>query len=195
MGYNCNSPKEVIYGPRELFGFGVHDYFIEQGIRQLTALVGHIRQDSETGRMMRIELQWCQVQAGTAKHLLGDPRDPIDYIETCWIMSIRDFIRTYGLRVELSETPLPTTQCVNDEFLMDAFRKRGGCTATELQRLNACRMYLQVSRLSDIASADGNFLRSGVLNGVTSIPLIDQAQNGQDKAVHQSCGGSYGSPS
>ena len=51
MGYNCNSPKEVVYGPRELFGFGIHDYYIEQGIKQLTALVGHIRQDSETGHL------------------------------------------------------------------------------------------------------------------------------------------------
>ena len=92
MGYNCNSPKEVVYRPRELFGFGLHDYYIEQGIKQLTALVGHIRQDSETGRLMRIELQWCQVQAGTEKHLLSEPNDLIDYIETCWIMGIRDFL-------------------------------------------------------------------------------------------------------
>ena len=84
MGYNYNSPKVVVYGQRELFGFGMHDFFyIEQGIQQLTALVGQIRQDSETGRLMRIELQWCQVQAGTAKHLLGDPHDSFDYIETC----------------------------------------------------------------------------------------------------------------
>ncbi len=170
MGYNCNSPKEVIYGPKELFGFGIHDYYIEQGIRQLTALVGHIRQDSETGRMMRIELQWCQVQAGTAKHLLGDPSDQIDYIETCWIMSIRDFLRTYGLKVELSVTPIQTIQCINDEFIMDAFKARGGCTATELQRLNACRMYLQISRVSDITSADGKFLRQEVLVGTNSTP-------------------------
>jgi hypothetical protein len=119
---------------------------------------------------MRIELQWCQVQAGTANNLLDDPRDSIDYIETCWIMCIRDFLRTYGLRVELSVTPLPTTQCANDEFLMDAFRERRCCMAAELQRLNACRMYLRVSQLSDIAIADGNFLRTDVLNGVTSLP-------------------------
>ena len=52
MGYNCNTPKEVIYGPPELFGIGIHDYYIEQGIHQLLALFGHIRQDSETSRMM-----------------------------------------------------------------------------------------------------------------------------------------------
>jgi hypothetical protein len=62
MGYNCNMPKEVIYRPPELFGVGNHNYYIEQGIHQLLALFGHICQDSATGKMMRIELQWCQVQ-------------------------------------------------------------------------------------------------------------------------------------
>jgi hypothetical protein len=168
MGYNCNSPKEVVYGPSELFGYGMHNYYIEQGIRQLTALVGHIRQDSETGRLIRIELQWCQVQAGTGTHLLGDPKDPIDYIETCWVMLIRDFLRTYGLRIEFTRTPIQAIQCENDEFLMDALRVRGCCTATELQRLNACRMWLQVSRVSDISSAEGRFLRKECLVGTNT---------------------------
>ena len=168
MGYNRNSPKEVVYGPRELFGYGIHDYYIEQGIRQLTALVGNVRQDSEAGRMMRIELHWCQVQAGTATHLLGDPTIPIDYIETCWIMCIRDFLRTYDMRVDFSTTPLPAIQCVNDEFIMDALRTRGSCTALELQRLNACRLKLQVARLSDITSADGQFISTDCLRGVDS---------------------------
>jgi hypothetical protein len=116
MGYNCSSPKEVIYGPGELFGFGIHDCFIKQGIQQLTALTGHMRQVSDTSRMMCIKLQWCQVQAGTAKHLLSNPTDPIDYIKTCWIMSIRDFLRTYNLRVDFTAPTLPTVQCGGDKF-------------------------------------------------------------------------------
>ena len=72
MGYNPNSPKEVVYSPRKLFGFGMHGLYVEQGIRQLSTLVGHIHQDSETGRMIRIELQWCQVQAGISTQLLTD---------------------------------------------------------------------------------------------------------------------------
>ena len=165
MGYNCNMPKEVIYGPPEIFGLGLHDYYIEQGIQQLITLFGHIRQNSETSKMMMIELQWCQVQAGTAKHLLADPIDPIDYIETCWIMGIRDFLRTYGLRIDLTGHSVPQLQSRNDEFLMDAIRTRGNCTAIELQRMNACRMFLKVNRLSDIANADGKFLREECLKG------------------------------
>ena len=167
MGYNPNSPK-VVYGLRDLFGFGLHDYYVEQGIRQLSTLVGHICQESETGKMIRIELQWCQVQAGTATHLLTDTSPSIDYIETCWIMSIRDFLRTYNLRLDFSTAVLPVLQCARDEFIMDALRVRGQCTAIELQHLNACRLFLQVSRLSDIASADGLFLRRDALLGSAS---------------------------
>jgi len=106
--------------------------------------------------MIRIELQWCQVQAGTALSLLTHPEVSIDYIETCWIMGVRDFLRTYGFKIDFSRTTLPQVQCENDEFIMDALRLRGQCSTSDLQHLNACRMFLQVSRLSDIASADGN---------------------------------------
>jgi hypothetical protein len=170
------SPKEVIYGPRELFGLGIHNYYIEQGIQQLTALLGHVRQDSETSRMVRIELHWCQLQAGTEKHLLGDPTDPIDYIETCWIMCIRDFLRTYNQSVEFTATTLPRVQCSGDEFIMDGIQLRGGCTATELQRINAWRMFLQVLRVSDMSSANGQFLRHDALIGKTTTQFQSSTQ-------------------
>ena len=62
MGYNRNSRKEVVYGPLELGGFGFHDLFIEQGIQQVTALVGNLREDLY-GCLMKIEMDWCHVQA------------------------------------------------------------------------------------------------------------------------------------
>jgi hypothetical protein len=42
--------------------------------------------------------------------------------------------------------------------IMDALRIRGH-SAREMQWLNACRMHLRVSRLSEIAIADGARLR------------------------------------
>jgi hypothetical protein len=169
MGYNPNMPKEVVYGPQESFGIGYHDYFIEQGIRQVSTLVGHLRQHSETGTMMQLCLQWCQVQAGTEYYLLESPEFPVDYIESCWIMNVQDFLRTYNLRLEFTRSVRQRVQCRGDEFIMDALRMRGDCTATQLQRLNACRMYLQVARVSDIASADRTKLRNDSLVGRHSL--------------------------
>jgi hypothetical protein len=147
MGYTRNSPKEVVYGPVEMGGFGFHDLFIEQGIHQVTALVGHLREpQSKPGNMMKSELDWCHLQAGTGDHLFENPCTQIEYIKTCWIMSIRDF-----LRMEFTEHSHPEALCEGDEFIMDALRIRSQCTARDMQRLNACRMYLRVSRLSEIA--------------------------------------------
>jgi hypothetical protein len=166
MGYNWNSPKEVVYGPVEMGGFGFHDLSIEQGIHQVTALVGHLREKkSNTGKMMQIELDWWQLQAGTADHLLENPFTEIDYIESCWIMAIRDFRRMYNVRMEFTEHSHPVALCEGDEFIMDALRTRGQCTPKQLERLNACRMYLRVARLSEIASADGKKLTPDALKG------------------------------
>ena len=166
MGYNPNMPREVVYGPSELGGLAFADYFIEQGIAHVSMLVGHLRQGSETARLIKIALQWCQVQAGTAIHLLASPQVPIEYIETCWIMCLRSFLCTCDLRIDLTELEQPTLLCCGDEFIMDALRTRGSCTVTELQRLNACRMYLQVARLSEISTAEGSHLRTESIKGV-----------------------------
>jgi hypothetical protein len=45
--------------------------------------------------------------------------------------------------------------CVNDCFLIEKFLTIKGIGATELQRLNQCRLYLQVTLLSEISSANG----------------------------------------
>jgi hypothetical protein len=67
--------------------------------------------------------------------------------------------------MEFTERCHPVALCEGDEFIMDALRIRGQCTAREMQRLNACRMYLRVSRLSEIATAQGTGLRAEVLKG------------------------------
>jgi hypothetical protein len=80
-------------------------------------------------------------------------------------MVIRDFLRTYNVRMEFTTHSHPVTLCKGDEFIMDALRIRGNCSPRELQKLNACRMHLRVSRLSEVTSADGRTLRRASLVG------------------------------
>ena len=169
MGYNRNMPREVVYGPLQMGGLGLHDLYIEQGIKAVTALVGHLREPaSQTAKMMLIELQWCQVQAGTSINLLAEPHVPIDYIESCWIMHIRSFLATYNLSIDLTQSAPPVLSCEHDAFIMDQLRTSALCTAGQLQQLNACRLYLRVQRLSEITVADGTALRKEALRGIDS---------------------------
>jgi hypothetical protein len=168
MGYNPNMPREVVYGPVEAFGLGMHDYFIEQGIDHVSYFVGHLRQGSETSLLMIIQLEWCQIQAGTSINLLESPDILIDYIEGCWIMCMRDYLRTYEFRLEFSFPFRTYPHCDGDVYIMDAFRSSGSCTSTELVRLNACRIFLKVTRLSEITDSMGTALRQDALAGTAS---------------------------
>ena len=106
-------------------------------------------------------------------------------------MSVHDFLRTYHLQLDFTSAVLPALCCDGDEFLMDALRTRGQRTSTDLQHLNACRLFLKVSQLSDIVSANGLF--SGAmpywapLHRVTHPP-----QSGHGKAALRKIGGAYG---
>jgi hypothetical protein len=91
-------------------------------------------------------------------------------------MSIRDFLRMYDVRMDFTEQSYPVALCDGDEFIMDALRTRGQCTARELQRLNACRMHQRVSRLSEVATAHGTELRSDVLKGKDSAIHLSEAR-------------------
>lgn len=75
--------------------------------------------------MMRSEIAWCQLQAGTDENILLTPETDIGYIEQCWITGIRDFQHTFEIRLDLTTSPRQRVQCEHDVFLMDAFRRSG----------------------------------------------------------------------
>jgi hypothetical protein len=85
--------------------------------------------------MMKIELDWCHLQAGTGDHLLENSCTQIDYIETCWIMSIRDFLRMYTCGWNSDTHPVPL--CEGDEFSLWMHCAFAVCSARDMQRLNA----------------------------------------------------------
>ena len=57
----------------------------------------------------------------------------------------------------LTELPSGTYLRVNEKYFMDAWDEEDLPIAT-LQILNYCRIYLKVTRLSDIVINDGNFI-------------------------------------
>jgi hypothetical protein len=161
LGFNRHMPRAVVFGP-----ISMGDLYVEQGVRQIANLVGRLRQASETGRIMTIEQEWCQVQSGTGVNLLESPPHSYEYVKPCWIMSIQQFLAEQDLRIELTINHHPQQLCDHDEFIMDTWRHEGLSLAT-MKKLNAGRMWLRVSRLSEITLADGSRLHPDPLNGRT----------------------------
>jgi hypothetical protein len=81
--------------------------------------------------------------------------------------------------IELTNTWKLNAQRTNDTFLMEHFLNLKTFTPKELKILNACRMYYQVTRVSDISTPDGSRLVAKISNGTLSrekLNLVYQSQ-------------------
>jgi hypothetical protein len=64
FGYNRNYPHAVAFAPIRLFGCGMCDLHIEQGLAQINALLDYIGTGHKIGDVMAISLRSLQVEAG-----------------------------------------------------------------------------------------------------------------------------------
>ena len=70
----------------------------------------------------------------------------------------------YNIQIKIPNLFLPKKQRYNDSCLMNTILDLNR-SVTELKQINACRLYLQVTFLSDITTINGKFLLTGVIEG------------------------------
>ena len=164
-GFNRNMPNAVVYGSSEYGGIGLRTLSVERGIAQLYLFLACIRSDGVPHKLASIMMSWGQFLAGTGVPILEDVHTPLPHLTPMqWVPQLRQFLSSVDCRVELEEDFVPRLQRENDVFLMDsalAFTS----SATDLKLINACRLYLQVTMLSDIVTPDGCTFTLASLDG------------------------------
>lgn len=163
LGYARNMPRAVIFGPIEYGGLGIHSHYTEQCIQHITTLVGHLRQPGRIGDLIRCELRWSQLLAGTSTPILASPQLALPHVSPSWIMQVRASLQDTHTTCTVTAPGIIPPQRIGDVHLMDIFAHN--YKAKVLLRLNACRLWLQATCLSDIATADGRRLRPDALSG------------------------------
>jgi len=156
MGLHRNLPHAMVYAPESMGGLGLSDLHVEQGIGASTILLRMIRANGEVGTSLRIYLRWYQHIAGVGFPVLEQPARPITHVTEPWLDELRKFLANNDGGILLPNEPKPIVLRVNDGYIMDhAQTNFAGIT---LERINNARMYLQVERISELATADGQFL-------------------------------------
>lgn len=75
MGFNRHIPKEIRFGPKKYNGKGLADLTSHQVSQHVEQLIGHIRRDDQTGKILLIQLETHQLLIGSEKNLLTlDPK-------------------------------------------------------------------------------------------------------------------------
>ena len=120
MHINSNIPTSIRHGPIEMGGLGLYDLRTEVGIEALKYLRNSLYSESEPGNLIRINLQYSQLEAGIGQPLLEYPTIYIPYLTPTWLLSIRQFLSVHNMSVTLSDTYVPRLQGPTDEFIMQS---------------------------------------------------------------------------
>ena len=168
-GFNRNTPSAIVYSSYDFAGIDMRDLSMEKGLSQLMYLIMALRTPGVPQQLSLIAMSWAQFLAGVSYPIMMRPSVPLPHLEPMkWIPEIRTFLGKHDLQLELEKSFVPKPQRVNDSFLMDDAIV-SSWKVGEIKRINACRLFLGVTLVSDIASIDGTTID---LNYRSNIPSI-----------------------
>ena len=168
LGCNRNFPLLLRYNPPFLLGLGLHDPYLEQGLRKLELLLTHGGLDSMTGQLLQSSLEHHQLEIGSFTpffQLLF--RDHIHLTSPTWMTVLWEFVRDHDIDLSHHSSPRMGPLRVNDRALMDIFKEHN-ITTKESTSINKVRGYLEVFTLADITTGDGNKIRQCFKLGIKS---------------------------
>jgi len=113
------------------------------------------------GKSIKILIHQYQLWAGVSQPILRD-MTPYPWVPDRWLTRIRQTMHAHHITIQYNEWNFPPL-CHYDVFLMEAVQDLG-LTKPQLERINACRMYLQVMTLAKITDHMGTSLLPQVLH-------------------------------
>jgi hypothetical protein len=165
IGYNCYTPRAVVYGPTVCGGIDIKNLFVEQSVKQINAYIQHTRLDSPLGKIMHITMDWVQLVAGIEKPVFEDTKQIHHIMEGDWYVSIREFLHATNCQIKAVNGWLPKLEREHDKCIMDVLQ----CgTKENATKINRCRIYLQATTLADISNPEGTHINNFAWGGTAT---------------------------
>ena len=154
--FNRNWTKALRYGEHELSGIALIDLRVEQRVRKLQFMKKMLLYPKHK-ILIQIIIEWYHISAGLIGQILSNPTDKTSYVSSVWFQDIITFLFKNNIHVITYQFFTIKFQRINDRCIMYELIQliQLNVTKTELIKLNACRMYLQVLLLSDITTPNG----------------------------------------
>ena len=93
------------------------------------------------------------------------------YVTSTWLSDVWKFLSEKKLFIQ-DDLPNLELQRENDRYIMDIALTQGSFSTNELQKINGCRLFLQVTSLADITSGDGTFILKHYWDGARDGSVI-----------------------
>ncbi len=158
-------PRAMVHAPIRFQGLGVPNLYLEQGLAHIFQILRHAHVASSiTGQLIRASVQQLQLELGLPGGIFTQPFKLYHNLATdCWIKHTWQFLSTNDMSIDTPGPDLPLRRR-HDRFLLPSFYA-SGFRGAELQSLNRCRVYLQVTTLADIADGAGTSITKSAWDG------------------------------
>lgn len=157
-GFSSTMHRSIVFSPRSSGGLGFRHPRIEQGISQVLKFIQSMRTPGLPKDCLNIAIHTWHINSGVSFDLLEHTTRVCPHLEGTWLTSLRQFLASLNASIHFVNSfnlqPLRVHDCALMERLIHSTqygRKR-------LKRLNFCRLFLQVTFLSEIVNIDGTHL-------------------------------------
>jgi hypothetical protein len=166
-GMNRSMPRAVVYGPLRYQGIDLNELYVTQGAEHIFRCLNFgYRRSFLPGALLRATAQQTILEIGLPGEIFQVDACKWGKLATAsWVAHTWNFLSQHGFTLR-SDLPQLTTRRQKDKFLMAMFQE-AGFRQSEMQALNRCRIYLQVSTLSDICTADSRKITEEAWNGLS----------------------------
>jgi len=152
MGYHRNLPRSFVFAPRHMGGIGLRNLIHEQSAQQMIILLRHMHAHTPLGLAMETLVRTYQLWAGLCNYVLSDTQ-PCPWVPSQWLSFLRQSMHANRIQISYNSWNIPPLR-VHNRFIMEDFNAQD-FPRSKMERSNACRMYLQVTTLSEITDHTG----------------------------------------
>ena len=143
-------PTAIRHGPKDMGGMDLYDLRTEVGIESIKFFRDAIYSNSENGKLIRLNMQYSQLEAGTGEKLLEHPDVHIAYLTPTWILSLRQFLSCHNMTIKVTNSFQIPLAGPKDEYIMQPVHL-SRYSASQQRDINLVRMYLQVNTLAELS--------------------------------------------
>jgi hypothetical protein len=162
MGFNQHMPRAVVFASKYRGGIGLLDLYSEQGASQIKLLITNLRSNTYLHNTIHILLESYQVATGMIGNPLIDLRKHT-YVQSPWIQSLRSFLKEINGAIIIPKLNQQHRLRLHDRAIMD-IANTSVYKRSQLESINACRLYLQVMTLAEITNDAGDRFLPQVLH-------------------------------
>eukprot|EP00957_Ditylum_brightwellii_P122127 9313934-Ditylum_brightwellii.AAC.1 len=119
--------------------------------------------------IQEIAYEWAQHQLGWDTPILEDVTSDLPHLEERWLKLLREYLKKIDASIEIYRDMSYPLQKYGDVHLMPKIIQCLRFKEKEIQQINYCRLYLNVTTLADITDATGKLLDPQMYQGQVSL--------------------------